>query len=426
MEVAHFGQSMSPCLRDGDIAIIDVFGPDTAYLPHQGDILLSRSGQEWVLHRVVRGPNGAALKGDRANYFDGEEVSESWGRLVGFRRASRIWYWGEDRLLFQRTLAGLSRNKRVQNFFLLRWLAFGMICLFGVLQRFFVLPSFRVHHLWKQVHPSREQAIHHLSYRTTLMEVDTLFAEKRIPIIVAKGLALAHRYYENSLMRSFSDLDLYVEPKNFKEAERSILEMGFSKFVESKWEGTAHKLIFHRREITIELHSAFSPTSPVRSHHFIASRKTKIPDCGYVRELSAEDHLLYLSTHAAQQHLFDDMQWLQDIFLLLRKEEDLDWRYIWKEAKRWQVRRSLALVFHILVRDYGVIDAKSVQKLPRKLLRKSPFIRLLLIYLSPRRLKFRMHRKPRFIYLMIKFLLRDSLIQAGMYGWSRFTQRGSA
>lgn len=413
---------MAPFLCDSDVGIIQVFEKGEAYFPILGDILLHRSEKEWVLHRIVEDQNSIKrMKGDRTNYYDGESWHGSWGRLIGIRRRSKTYLWSEDTLLGQRFVAKLSAYKNAHYPKLIRWAAFAAIATISFLQRAFVLPKYRYGGPVGESMSQKEWALQHLRYKVLLFELDELFVTNNIKALLCKGLAIAYRYFDEPLDRRFSDLDLFFEPKDFEEIRRLLLSIGFIEFKEKRWEGTKHKSVFHRSELTVEIHSRFSPTMPVTRDHFRHGRSTEVERFSAIFEPSAEDHFLYLCVHAAQQHLFDEPRWLEDLELLLRREKDMDWSSIAIAAKKGMAVKSVRIVLSLIKRDSVIVDPRQMP-IPREFRRRTA-LNLFLPLISRRRIDYRRHRSPRWLYLMLKFQLRDSPWQAIRYSVSRFGSR---
>lgn len=75
------GKSMYPAIKETDRLVIDYYtNPKSIDELNVGEVVLIRSSQEWVAHRVVLENGKKKTKGDWSNQFD--EVKLAWGQVV--------------------------------------------------------------------------------------------------------------------------------------------------------------------------------------------------------------------------------------------------------------------------------------------------------------------------------------------------------
>lgn len=135
IEVPINGDSMSPFLKSGDVALVDFFeSPQMLETQVPGDLVIFKQNGEWICHRVLKDHGGLCTKGDHALFS--ETPQSVWGRVVGVRGK---FHWGQDRPFNSELflLASKVFSKNHPRFF--RWIAVAMM----QLGRFLVLRNVR-------------------------------------------------------------------------------------------------------------------------------------------------------------------------------------------------------------------------------------------------------------------------------------------
>lgn len=191
-----------------------------------------------------------------------------------------------------------------------------------------------------------------------------------LPVIPLKGPALAERLYRDPGLRPFTDLDLLVPRPDVGRAVALLRAAGY-------------RHLAHERSLDYELaHAAgacFVPADaaafalPVDLHWdlvgFPSGAGARGLDTGEVwaravttarwgrpvRELAADDLLLYLALHLAVHHPLGGFPWQLDLALLLAREgRALDWDRVVERARRWGVAGAVYLALRSVERQLGV------------------------------------------------------------------------
>ncbi len=267
------------------------------------------------------------------------------------------------------------------------------------------------------VETKKSETVRHLYFLTLLQQIDKEFANRKMPILIIKGPAVGYRYYKNPEERLFTDLDIFVENQNWEKSLITLKEMGGKPLNPKKWYGSEFRCVFTFNDFPVEIHRSLLVDRPLDYSFIKDSRPTMIPGLQWMKEPCAEDLFVYLCGHGAFQHLFDEIQWLYDLNLLLIHEKPgFDWLKLAKRTDSLRLQTAVGVTLVLLEKFYG-----HENRLPKPmgswLLRKiSPY------YLHPERIRKQEHQKPYFIYLLYKALMRDSLGEAFYYGLKRLTQ----
>jgi hypothetical protein len=175
----------------------------------------------------------------------------------------------------------------------------------------------------------------------------TAFGKSNIPVIVLKGVTLAELLYNNPGLRVVSDMDIIVPVNMIDTARALITELGYGlSDVKKSWKHPFHDIPYckqARLPVFIELHRNLDDPSLVNIPlDDIWKRAQSFQMQGTASLLlSPEDTLLYLSGCFVKPSNFN-LKTLGDITELLKKYNGLlDWDYILKSARSWQVYISL-------------------------------------------------------------------------------------
>lgn len=155
-----------------------------------------------------------------------------------------------------------------------------------------------------------------------------------IVAIPYKGPVLAKLLYGNLALRSFCDLDLWVDPSDYTRARRWLEGQGFICQAEYAWECA---LSHPKRGLVVDLHRALSPTIFPFKLSFEAVKARSIPlklSGQTFWQLSPEDLLLVLCIGWCKDCWSYRARLIQicDIAELLRTHPDLDWDYIQQQT----------------------------------------------------------------------------------------------
>jgi hypothetical protein len=193
-----------------------------------------------------------------------------------------------------------------------------------------------------------------------LTKVLSVFSQHGIAAIVLKGTVLADQLYGNLALRSVADMDILVQPEQVAQANSLLLGMGYQQPTSKEtWEHPFHEPPYYKQAqfpLFIELHRNLDDERLVavpRPEIWRRAQLLHIPE-GNTAVLSPEDSLLFLSDHISK-HSNQLLKSLNDIAELLKKyEKILDWDYIVKSARSWEIG---AAVYCYLRRSQELLGA---------------------------------------------------------------------
>jgi hypothetical protein len=181
----------------------------------------------------------------------------------------------------------------------------------------------------------------HLIFEVTLGAIQRLFTASRIPFLVLKGPHVAFTLYEKPTDRTYSDLDVLVDPKHYYPAARALLANGFKLFAVNRRrlasERADYQLMMRSpRGVAVELHRALADTSQFRSDVQGLFARAEEFTCGALRllGLGTEDLLLHLCLHFGKRHFMtSEKKHLLDIALFLKKKK-IAWPVFLERVKK--------------------------------------------------------------------------------------------
>jgi len=195
---------------------------------------------------------------------------------------------------------------------------------------------------------AREQAWRNLGLAEELLSVLDLFAARQVLAIPFKGPALASFAYGDLSLRQFCDLDILIRPRDIEKAYALLVARQYRCDVVRTAEeivtlaGYASELVFHRGDVTIELHWRSAPDHFSLALDFddLFDRRT----IGWIgkREIAAlsnEDLLLALCVHGTKD-AWQRLVWLADIAEVMR-ERTIDWKLLLGRARGIGANRLL-------------------------------------------------------------------------------------
>jgi len=203
-------------------------------------------------------------------------------------------------------------------------------------------------HLWNRV-PSdvrdrltavrRANGMAHLLRLRALRGALAALDAAAIPVVVLKGMALAHLVYPDPTLRPMQDVDLWTPPDQLEQAAETLRHAGFEfprRTYEGRWTPGAaggdedRALEVPGTPILFELHGALPSWAELPPAFAAAAwaRATTVP-LGDVtaRVLAPEDLLLHVALHLSRRHLFrSGLLGVVDLGLLIER---------WRDAWRW-------------------------------------------------------------------------------------------
>ncbi len=203
---------------------------------------------------------------------------------------------------------------------------------------------------------SREVARKNLFMFAELQRYLQQLESNNIPVILLKGVYLAHKIYPGGGLREMNDMDLLFRKTDLKRASDLLLNMGYEpvKPLHIDYEiRKSHHLppMIKAEDAVFEIH--WNITKPGKPYNIEPDGLWERAQSGTVlgspvRFLSPEDLLLHLCIHTSYQHMFSfGLRPFCDIAATIRHfGDEVDWDQLIRraEAYRWQKGIYLALL----------------------------------------------------------------------------------
>jgi hypothetical protein len=223
-------------------------------------------------------------------------------------------------------------------------------------------PGFR-----QRVHELRAAELaQHLRVKSAFVALQKLLHSK-VDIINVKGIDLHERFYEDSQVRSATDVDILVADEAYGVLAQCLREAGYQKQVKSsderdrliaRWTAESIVWLDPKLRVQIDIHI-------LRAAYYAELQKNS--ECIHMREpyahityrgLSRISLIKYLCQHAAK-HGWSRIQWLADIERVIRTipKDELSSIVSKKKQSQTDVNTLLGLflVKHIFLRPHGVV-----------------------------------------------------------------------
>ncbi len=183
------------------------------------------------------------------------------------------------------------------------------------------------------------------------------FERRQLRAVPYKGAVLAQSLYHDLGLRSFSDLDFLISPRDFERAKQALAEIGYrpsvdlTPTVERLWLQTRYERSFDSTagKNLVELQWALVPpfygVDLSVEGLLVRAGRTVAGGCE-MPCLSPEDSLLVLCLHAAK-HLWTRLIWLSDIAETLRTQT-IDYSLVVSQARSLGIARILGVGFWLV------------------------------------------------------------------------------
>ncbi|MCB1825673.1 MAG: nucleotidyltransferase family protein [Candidatus Competibacteraceae bacterium] len=203
-----------------------------------------------------------------------------------------------------------------------------------------------------------------------LIKIIKLLETKQIFAIPYKGPTIAILAYGNISLRQFSDLDILVHPCDYLKTLHIFLEKGYRLNSDYGWECS---LIDAHHGVCIDLHRGITPEYFPVHLDFQAIKQRLIAlqvGAGKIMTFCPEDLLVILCIQLAKDgwgHRYNPIRLSKfcDVAELIQKYPDMNWKLIFKEAKKLGCQRMLLVGLSLAHIIFGV----SIPKLSPRLLR---------------------------------------------------------
>lgn len=183
-----------------------------------------------------------------------------------------------------------------------------------------------------------------------LIKVLKILEKNGIEAIPFKGPVLSQLAYGDVVTRQYSDLDILVKENKLSEVINLLIEYNYKcgidiKFLSNKTllEIGSDVSVFTKNKIHIEVHwNLFRKLINSNKYDIwndenfvLINNNNKIPT------IEVNHYFLYLCIHGSK-HLWERMEWINDIKLLMSKYE-IDWEFLLYESKKLKYKRMFLL-----------------------------------------------------------------------------------
>lgn len=186
--------------------------------------------------------------------------------------------------------------------------------------------------------------------KTLVKAMQTL--NEKITVILFKGPVLALQAYNDYAYRSYSDLDVLIDKKDFSRFYDHMMTLGyqplypFKKSLRKWWAELGREYVFSKKDIHVDVHFRIQ-----RGPEFIGSRtgtgimgecrEINIMD-NRVKALSPEYSLLAICINAAKDGWYR-LCYVTDLAYLVWNNQELKWKSIVLAAKKMKVYTMLCI-----------------------------------------------------------------------------------
>jgi len=179
-----------------------------------------------------------------------------------------------------------------------------------------------------------------------LIRILQLLEKNSIEALAFKGPALSQMAYGDITLRQYVDLDVLVKKEDIYRVDNLLKELGYQRVIkltenqERLWLILKHDMgLYHPKNgIHFEMHwSLLDEDYPIQmDQHALWENPQLININGKeIKTFPNEELLLYLCIHGST-HLWERIEWIKDIDLLIRTQT-IDWEKIAKKAERGNV-----------------------------------------------------------------------------------------
>ena len=205
-----------------------------------------------------------------------------------------------------------------------------------------------------------------------LIRIMQLLEENNIEALTFKGPALSQMAYGDITLRQYVDLDVLVRKEDIYKIDTLLKDRGYQRVLEitptqeKVYLQYAHDLGLHHPKsgvhfemhwslmdddypMQIDLDSIWRDPQTVK----INGKKIKI--------FPTEELLLYLCIHGSK-HLWERIEWIKDIDLLIRTQE-IDWEKVMKEAESSKFETMFYLGLSLTIQLFETPLPENIKKL---------------------------------------------------------------
>lgn len=199
-----------------------------------------------------------------------------------------------------------------------------------------------------------------------LIELIKCLEVENIRAVPFKGPLLSVQAYGSAALRDYGDLDILVQPKDFKRAVDIIKENGYEPLTSVSWLEKTNWYISRKKDIyfanpdrsvIVELHWKLSGShfGLPKEVNGLWERLENVEIAGSdIPTLSFNDLFIYLCLHGSR-HSWERFQWICDIHELIRSSMDIDWNRFLDEARQFGCENVVALSLRLVNEFFGFV-----------------------------------------------------------------------
>ena len=196
----------------------------------------------------------------------------------------------------------------------------------------------------------RLESIYYLTVQANLRALTTLreIAAQGVPFVLMQGAALLVTTYADPGLRPLSDIDLWVQPRDFERLASVLRRRGFD-------ENPLTPGVFRRGEALVDVHTGLHWAERIRSSRFLFAGEpgavqrrcvTRAWEGTTVRCLDPIDQAVYLTVHAIKHNL-ERLIWLADLNRLVGEWGVDDWAVFRERARELGQPRIGAILAYL-------------------------------------------------------------------------------
>lgn len=197
---------------------------------------------------------------------------------------------------------------------------------------------------------ARKNAVHNLALSHALLELLDTLKQQGVEAVPYKGAVLASSAYGDLSLRSFNDLDIIVQPKDFGRASSSLSGLGYALSDNNPDEHFHETFVHSETGVSVELHHdvirrRYFPTPLSLSTMWDGLTQSTLLGRP-VASFSPEDTLLLLCLHGSS-HAWQGLTWIADVSEFVRAHPGLEWELVLQKAAQARISRIVLLGLHL-------------------------------------------------------------------------------
>ncbi|MDY6954303.1 MAG: nucleotidyltransferase family protein [Thermodesulfobacteriota bacterium] len=188
--------------------------------------------------------------------------------------------------------------------------------------------------------------------------------DKGIDVVLLQGIILLKHVYDDVGLRPMTDIDLWVQKKDYAPFIGLLNGMGFER-------DPLYPHTLRKGATTLDLHTHILGADRIRTRRLLLAkgqdsiyRQTRVIDFEgeRARSLDRYDQVLYLGLHALK-HNVERLLWLADIQNLVVHWNQSHWQALMDRAREWGQERSILYVTFLLAHLLGFHPPREVDQL---------------------------------------------------------------